>query len=158
MNILLFPWAKTMRNGKEHPKNYTKWPELVKLLEGEGHKLTQVGVSGEHQLVDNFVPDLSYTELCDTIKSHDTWIGVDSYGQHLAWSVGKPGITIFGQSDPLIFGHRENINLLKDRKYLRLQQFWLWEQCDADHEVWVEPEVVLEALNKNFSMAPEVSK
>ena len=143
-----------MRNGKEHPKNYTMWPELVALLEEAGHHLTQVGVSGEIKLVDNFIPDLTYTELCGRIASCDTWIGVDSYGQHLAWSVGKRGITIFGQSDPLIFGHSQNINLLKDRKYLRSQQFWLWEQCDADPDVWVEPAVVVEALNQNFASAP----
>lgn len=140
-----------MRNGQNHPKNYTRWRELVELLLAEGHKLTQVGVSGEEQLVDDFLPDLSYTELCNKIAEYDTWIGVDSYGQHLAWSVRKRGIAIFGQSDPLIFGHDENVNLLKDRKYLREKQFWMWEQCEASGEVWITPEEVVDALNKNFT-------
>lgn len=139
-----------MRNGKQHPKNYPHWPKLVYLLESAGHQLTQLGVEGEGALVEDFRKGLSYTDLCNLIKEYDTWIGVDTYGQHLAWSVGKRGITIFGQSDPLIFGHEENINLLKDRKYLRQQQFWLWEQCDADDSVWVTPDQVLTALNKNF--------
>lgn len=152
MNILLFPYAKTMRNGKQHPKNYPHWRQVVEKLVEAGHNLTQLGVEGEEQLVDNFKRGLSYTELCDEIKGCDTWISVDSYGQHLAWSVGKPGIAIFGQSDPLIFGHTENVNLLKDRKYLRQQQFWLWEQCDANDEVWVTPDEVVDALNKNFGV------
>lgn len=151
MKILLFPYAKFMRNGKQHPKNYPYWRELVDLLQRAGHTLVQVGVEGEEQLVDDFRAGLSYTELCELIPQYDTWIGVDSYGQHLAWSVGKRGIAIFGQSDPLIFGHPENINLLKDRKYLRQQQFWLWEQCEADDSVWINPDEVLNALNKSLN-------
>lgn len=150
MNILLFPYAKFMRNGQTHPKNYPFWPKLVELLLEGGHTLTQVGVEGEDKLVDDFRKGLSHKDFGELIRSYDTWIGVDSYGQHLAWSVGVRGIAIFGQSDPLIFGHEENINLLKDRKYLREKQFWLWEQCTADDTVWVQPEEVVAALHKNF--------
>lgn len=139
-----------MRNGQTHPKNYPFWPKLVELLLEGGHTLTQVGVEGEGQLVNDFRKGLSYKDFGELIRSYDTWIGVDSYGQHLAWSVGKPGIAIFGQSDPLIFGHDTNVNLLKDRSNLRQQQFWMWEQCDARSDVWVTPEEVVEALNKNF--------
>lgn len=150
MNIIIFPFAKTMRNSKAHPKNYPHWKELIESLQREGHQLIQLGVEGEPQLVADFRKNLSYTTLCETISGCDTWIGVDSYGQHLAWSVGKRGIALFGQSDPLIFGHSENINLLKDRKYLREQQFWLWEQCEARDDAFVLPEVVIAALNENF--------
>lgn len=150
MNIILFPFAKTMRNGKSHPKNYPYWEKLVELLKNDGHNLTQLGVEGEVQLVEDFKKNLSYVDLCDNISKCDTWIGVDSYGQHLAWSVGKRGIALFGQSDPLIFGHNENVNLLKSRKYLREQQFWLWEQCEANDEAFVSPEVVISALNEHF--------
>lgn len=151
MNIIIFPYARTMRNGKPHPKNYPFWPELIKLLVADGHKLTQLGVDGEEQLVDDFIKNLPHSKLCEAVRDCDTWIGVDSYGQHLGWYVGKPGIAIFGQSDPLIFGHSENVNLLKDRKYLREHQFWLWEQCEAMDEVWVTPAEVVAALNKNFA-------
>ena len=53
---------------------------------------------------------------------------------------------LFGQSDPLIFGHPENINLLKDRKYLREQQFWWWEQCEYKEDAFVRPEEVIKYL------------
>lgn len=152
MNIILFPYAKKMRNGKLHPKNYPYWRELVGLLINEGHQLIQVGVEGEEQLVTDFRKNLSHSELGELVKQCNAWISVDSYGQHLGWSLGVKGIAIFGQSDPLIFGHSENINLLKDRKYLREKQFWLWEQCEANNEVWVEPQEVVDALNKHFVM------
>lgn len=151
MKIMLFPWAKTMRNGEKHPKNYPFWPQLVELLLDNGHQLTQVGVEGEERVVEDFRSGLSHSDLCQLVRTYDTWIGVDSYGQHMAWSAGVRGIAIFGQSDPLIFGHSENVNLLKSRSYLRQQQFWLWEQCSADDSVWVTPGEVVDALNKHFS-------
>jgi ADP-heptose:LPS heptosyltransferase len=150
MKIVLFPWAKAMRNGERHPKNYIYWPELVSALQSAGHELVQVGIDGEEQLVDNFIKNSSIGELSNIVLECDTWIGVDSFGQHLAWSLGKRGIVIFGQSDPNIFGHSENINILKDRSYLREKQFWLWEQCTTRDECWVEPDVIISALNENF--------
>jgi ADP-heptose:LPS heptosyltransferase len=150
MKIALFPYARTMRNVGKHPKNYPWWPELVELLHAAGHTLIQLGVEGEDQLVDDFRVGLSYDELCRVVRGVDTWIGVDSFGQHLGWSLGVRGIAIFGQSDPLIFGHIENVNLLKDRKYLREKQFWLWEQCEANDECWVTPVEVMAALDEHI--------
>jgi ADP-heptose:LPS heptosyltransferase len=150
MKILIFPWAKTMRNGKKHPKNYPYWPELINMLTADGHTIIQVGGGGEEQLVPDFRPGLPYGELIRLVHECDTWIGVDSFGQHLGWSVGRRGIAIFGQSDPNIFGHPENVNLLKDRANLRERQFWLWEQCEANDSVWVTPEEVVTALRDNF--------
>ena len=150
MNIILFPFAKIMRNDQKHPKNYPYWPELIELLQRDGHSLMQLGVEGEQQLVTDFRKNLNYSVLCDLIRQCDLWIGVDSYGQHLGWSVGKRGIALFGQSDPLIFGHAENVNLLKNRKYLRQQQFWLWEQCESNDEAFVSPEVVMDTLKEHF--------
>lgn len=150
MKIILFPFAKKMRVDKPHPKNYPHWVELVKLLNADGHQLLQLGVEGEDQLVENFKKNLSYDVLCEEVKACDTWIGVDSFGQHLAWSLDKRGIALFGQSDPIIFGHEENVNLLKDRSYLREQQFWLWEQAEYNPDSFVTPDVVIKALNENF--------
>lgn len=150
MNIVIFPYARGMRDGQKHPKNYPYWKELIKLLKQEGHEIIQLGVDGEEQLVDDFRRNLSFSELEKIVKECDIWIGVDSFGQHLGWSVGKRGIAIFGQSDPLIFGHKENVNLLKDRSYLREKQFWLWEQCTANDDAFVRPYEVVDALNFNF--------
>lgn len=143
--IIIAPWARGMRNGMPHPKNYPYWIEVIKHIDEE---IIQVGSSGEQQLVSDFRQNLKLTELADLVKSCKTWMGVDSFFQHFCWDLNKPGIVIFGQSDPNIFGHKENINLLKDRSYLREKQFWLWEQCEFRIDSFVEPDVVLDALNK----------
>lgn len=150
MKIVIFPYAKTMRNGQAHPKNYPWWPELVKLLEQNGHEIIQVGVNEEKALVTDFRPNLSLDELSQVILDADTWIGVDSFGQHLAWSLGRRGMAIFGQSDPNIFGHAENVNVLKDRKYLRDRQFWWWEQTQFDPDCFLPPQDVYDIFVKNF--------
>jgi ADP-heptose:LPS heptosyltransferase len=150
MKIVLFPWAKKLRDGRNNPKNYPWWPELVAQLEALGHDLVQVGVDGEEQIVPDFRKGLSIQELSDLMRSSDTWVGVDSFGQHLGWDLGIRGIAIFGQSDPVIFGHPENINLLKSRDCLREQQFWWWEQAEYRADVFVKPETVVRALAESF--------
>jgi ADP-heptose:LPS heptosyltransferase len=108
--------------------------------------IVQVGVDEEKQLVEDFRKNLTIPELRTLIGECRTWISVDSFFQHLAWDCGKPGIVIFGQSDPQIFGHPENINILKHRFYLREQQFWWWEQCEYRKDAFVKPEEVLKFL------------
>lgn len=151
MKIVLFPYAKTMREDKSHPKNYPWWPELVQKLQELGHTLIQVGVESEPRLVSDFRPGLNFDELAALIKDCDTWIGVDSFGQHFCWDLGVKGIVLFGQSDPDIFGHPENVNLLKSRDYLRDRQFWMWEQAEFNKDSFVDPDVVISALNLHFS-------
>jgi hypothetical protein len=150
MKIIIFPWAKMLRNNQKHPKNYPWWQQLIELLEKNGHTVTQVGLEGEPQLTQNFLTNLPVKELEKLIMEHDTWFSVDSFGQHLAWSLGRRGIAIFGQSDPNIFGHEENINVLKDRSYLRDRQFWWWEQAEYREDCWVEPEKIYEIFVENF--------
>lgn len=143
--IILAPWAKKMRNGKQHPKDYPYWLEVIKQIK---EPIIQVGVEGEVQLVEDFRKNLSLVELGELVKQCKTWLSVDSFFQHFCWDLNKSGIVIWGPSDPLIFGHPENINLLKDRKYLRPNQFWWWEQCEFNQESFVEPQIVLDALEK----------
>lgn len=150
MKILIFPYAKQLRNGKLNPKNYPYWPELVSKLQVLGHTIIQVGIAGENQLVPDFRCNLNLSELADLVKSCDTWISVDSFAQHFCWDLGIKGLVLFGQSDPNIFGHAENINLLKSREYLRNQQFWLWEQAEYIPESFVDPEQVVQTIQHNF--------
>ena len=141
--IIISPWAQKLRNGQNNPKNYPWWAELISLM---GQHVVQVGVSGEQQLVDDFRPDLSLDQLKILLFQSKNWISVDSFFQHFAWDLGKPGVVLWGQSDPNIFGHPENINILKDRKYLRKKQFWLWEQCEYVEDAFVRPEEVLKHI------------
>ena len=80
------------------------------------------------------------------LKECKTWIGVDSFFQHLAWSKNKKGIVLWSVSDPLIFGHPENINLLKNRYYLTKNQFLWWDFTEYNKEAFVLPEEVIKFL------------
>jgi ADP-heptose:LPS heptosyltransferase len=146
--ILLFPWSRPLRQGGINPKNYPFWKDLVLMLENRGYDLIQVGIKGEEQLVPQFKMNLTLVELNKLVQECQTWIGIDSFPQHLCWDLKKRGIVLWGQSDPKIFGHSENVNILKDRKYLRDKQFWLWEQCEYMEEAFVTPDVVVRHLTE----------
>lgn len=141
--IIISPYSKFMRNGAKHPKNYPFWEEVLKQIK---EPVVQVGVSGETQIVNDFRQNLSLPDLAKLVQESKTWMSCDSFFQHFCWDLGKPGVVIFGQSDPNIFGHSENINLLKDRKYLREKQFWIWEQAEYNEDAFVSPEMVIQAL------------
>jgi len=138
--IVIHPFAKPLQNGKENPKNYPYWKELLGSI---NEPVIQIGVEGEEQLVDDFRKDLSIAELKGLIAQCRTWIAVDSFFQHLAWSKGKQGIVLWSVSDPNIFGHPENINLLNDRSYLAINQFLWWDYTPHNPEAFVKPEEVL---------------
>ncbi len=55
---------------------------------------------------------------------------------------------LFGISDPIIFGHPENVNLLRDRKYLRPHQYDLYYVNEYCNEAFVTPEEVVKALSE----------
>lgn len=141
--IIISPFAKKLRNGKENPKNYPHWKELVSLID---EPIIQVGVEGEEQLVPDFRKNLNLIELKELILECRTWISVDSFFQHYAWDLGKYGVVLWGPSDPLIYGHSENINLLKYRGFLVKNQFLNWEQHPYDPDCFVEPQKVIEHL------------
>ena len=141
--ILIHPYAKALRNGKENPKNYPYWKELIALID---EPIIQIGVEGENQLVSDFRKNLPISELRKLLKECRTWIGVDSFFQHLAWDEKKPGIVVWSVSDPLIYGHTDNINLFKNRVYLAKNQFLWWEATDHNLNSFVKPEEILKFL------------
>ena len=143
--ILIHPYAKPLKNGKENPKNYPYWEELIQKIPKSIH-IIQVGVDGEKQLVEDFRKSLSILELRHLLDECKTWIGVDSFFQHLAWSESKPGIVLWSVSDPLIYGHPENWNLLKSRDYLAPNQFLWWDFTAFDENSFVKPEEVIKFL------------
>jgi ADP-heptose:LPS heptosyltransferase len=134
-------------NGKPNPKNYPYWPELIAQLNYEfNESIIQIGIEGEVQLVDDFRPNLPMTELTKLLHSCQTWISCDSFFQHLAWLEGKSGIVLWSVSDPLIFGHPENINLLKDRANLAKDQFLWWEDQEYQKDAFIHPNEVIKNL------------
>ena len=143
--IIIAPYAKKLISGKQNPKNYPYWKELIAQID---EPIVQVGIEGEEQLVGDFRLNLRISELRELIQQCRIWIGCDSFFQHLCWDEKKKGIVLWSVSDPLIYGHPENINLLKDRKYLAENQFLWWEFTEHKNERFVEPQVVLEYLKE----------
>lgn len=141
--IIISPYSKSLRNGKMNPKNYPYWKDLIRLID---EPIVQIGVEGERQLVDDFRKNLSMGDLTTLVAECRTWISVDSFFQHFCWDLGKPGIVLWGQSDPNIYGHPENINLLKGREYLTPDQFLFWELIKYRDDCWVTPEEVVKFL------------
>jgi ADP-heptose:LPS heptosyltransferase len=141
--IIISPFVKPLRDGKNNPKNYPYWETLIEMID---EPIVQVGVEGEKQLVSDFRKNLHISELRKLIQECRTWISCDSFFQHLAWDEKKPGIVLWGPSDPLIFGHHENVNLLKDRSHLTPNQFLWWEATEHKNERFVKPKEVLEYL------------
>jgi len=141
--ILIHPFAKPLIKGGNNPKNYPYWKELIGLIK---EPIVQIGVEGEEQPVSDFRKNLSMPELRQLIKDCRVWIGVDSFFQHLAWSEGKPGIVLWSVSDPLIFGHPENRNLLVSREHLAPNQFLWWDYTAFDENKFVKPSEVLKFL------------
>lgn len=147
--IIISPYSKKLINGKQNPKNYPFWKELIAMID---EPIIQVGIDGEEQLVQDFRKNLSLSELRSLIQKCDTWISCDSFFQHLAWDEGKRGIVLWSVSDPLIFGHSENVNLLKDRSYLSENQFLWWEFVEHSNERFVDPNLVFKVLTEVLSI------
>lgn len=143
--ILIAPYAQKLRNGKVNPKNYPYWEELIAQID---EPIIQVGVEGEQQLVEDFRKNLPISEVRKLINECRIWISCDSFLQHLGWDEGKKGIVLWGPSDPLIFGHPENINLLVDRSHLVANQFLWWEATEHSNDRFVKPQKILEHLKE----------
>jgi len=145
--IIISPYSKALNNGNTNPKNYPYWEELIAWIQiNIGFDIVQVGIEGEKQLVEDFRKNLSIEQLKDLIQECHTWIGCDSFFQHLAWIMRKKGIVLWSVSDPNIFGHPENINLLKDRSYLVENQFLWWEYVPHNLDAFVKPQEVVKYI------------
>ena len=142
--IVISPFSKILRTNKENPKNYPYWTKLLDFF--KDYHIIQVGINGEKRLVDDFRTNLPYEEVKKLVKECEFWISVDSFLPHLAHHVQKPGAVIWSASDPNIFGYDYNVNVLKDRKYLRANQFGIWEECPYSEEAFLPASEVYERL------------
>jgi ADP-heptose:LPS heptosyltransferase len=151
--IIISPYSKKLRKAKPtdpdkvNPKNYPWWKEVTKQLQSKGYRVIQVGVPGEGPIgADEVKQGLKLKDLAKLLSEAATWASVDNFFNHFATYHGKRGVAVFGRSDPNIFGYAQNINLLKDRVFLRPQQFELWEQDVFTEQAFVDPDVVVAAI------------
>lgn len=126
-------------NGQRNPKDYPYWDQLIALLTNAGYEVKPV-------------KELPFSELEVFLKSSLTVIAADSFVQHFCWSIGKQAIVLWGSGDPLIFGHPENINLLKSREYLRPGQFDMWMGVPYREDIFVDAEEVFKQVQQYFPL------
>lgn len=151
MKVLISPYTRTLRNGLQHPKDFPYWEYLIKLMLEKGYEPIQIGTGTDPAIfgITDMRKELPLLQIRELIKECDTWISIDSFLPHLNHFYDrKPGVVIFSQSDPQIFGYEENINLLRDRKYVRERQFWMWEQATYDYNAFVSAQEVFDSLVK----------
>lgn len=145
--IVISPWSKRLPNHTPNPKNYPWWPELISKLPDP---IVQVGVSGETQLVSDFRQNLTLQDLATLIHTCEFWISCDSFMQHYAWDLGKPGVVLWGPSDPIIFGHPENLNITKGRDFQSKDQFLMWNLIENRTDWWYSPDQVVEQIRSRW--------
>lgn len=145
MKILISPYSHKLINGNLNAKNYPYWKELIPLL--NGHEIIQIGVYGEEKICEDFRIGLSMKQISELLSEVDLFISVDNFLPHMAHHYGKRGIVVFSQSDPDIFGYEENTNILKDRRFLRPNQFDSWELCQYNQDAFVSPQEILQSIN-----------
>jgi ADP-heptose:LPS heptosyltransferase len=151
MKILLAPWSRNLPNGNQNAKNYPldDWLGLVDILEPAGYELIQIGRTSEQQICHDMRCDYTLQQIADLLREVHTFISVDSFLPHLANKIGKYGIVLFSRSDPQIFGYDKNINLYKDKRYFREDQFGIWDDCPYIKEAFVSPWEIYRALEEH---------
>lgn len=147
--IIISPYSRPLKNGNKNPKNYPYWKELLDLL-NKKENIVQIGSKGEEQITDDFRIDKTLKEIKNLIMECKYWISVDNFLPHLAHHVRKPGVVIWSLSDPAIFGYSENLNILKDKKYLRKDQFNIWDDVEDNENAFVKPSVIMNFIEKRF--------
>lgn len=149
MRILISPFTKPRRDGQPHAKDYPHWDNLISMLSVE-HELLQIGVSNERVLISNSIFDAPLSAVQRLVNEHDLFISVDNFLPHLVncQCPGKIGVVLFGPSDPDIFGYPQNLNLSGGHRYLRKNQFDIWERCDPDPNAFVKPIDVMVAIHR----------
>jgi len=149
--IALSLFSRETPSGKPSPKSYPWYLELTEALNNSGYYTIQVGIQKEKD-IGAIVRwnDLSAEGLVKTAREIDSYISVDNFFPHLMqyYAPEKRGIVIFSQSNPLIFGYPTNKNLLKDKKYLKNDQFSFWDSTVSIKAAFVSPEIVVTSLKE----------
>lgn len=152
MKIIISPYSPDLKIGKPNPKNYPYWSELIEKVRKRMPliEIVQVGIKEEKRLggVNAFYADMDFPFLKSLVSEADAWISVDNFFPHFVNSDcdQKPGIVLWGQSDPEIFGYDQNVNLLVSRIHLRPSQYDVWANTPYFTECFVKPDVVVKEL------------
>lgn len=140
------PFSRRNYDGSMSAKTYPFWKDLIGLLHNNNHTLTQIGEIGEEKLVSDVRFNLQKKDHKKLLAEHDTFISVDTWYPHFAHKLGRPGVVIWGKSDPAIYGYDTHFNIFKDRRYFRKEQFRIWSEEPYDANVFLTADKVLESV------------
>ena len=145
--IIISPYSSKLRNGSMNPKNYPYWQDVIDKLLCAGNTVVQVGMAGEtmYQKTLPFM-GMSLKSLKELVENCNTWASVDNFFPHLCSHSNKSGVVIWSRSDPTLFGYPSNLNLIRNRSYLRPDPFGRWHDCPYLIEAFVEPEEVFKSI------------
>jgi ADP-heptose:LPS heptosyltransferase len=90
-----------------------EWTKLVSYLIKQ-YDVVQVGGKNEEEIPGVTTYLMGQTSLRQTaalLKQCKTYVSIDSFVGHCGPAVGKPGVVIFGRSNPYIAGHAMNKNI-----------------------------------------------
>lgn len=151
LELIISPYSSKLSNGQVNAKSYPYWNKLVYLLSKEGYEIIQIGVAGEDRIegVSQFVQGWPFAKLRTLVADCAGWISVDNFFPHFVHCERlKPGIVLWGPSDPRIWGYPENINLLRGRDFLRPHQMQTWNEWDYNPQAFVYAENVVPHVHK----------
>lgn len=90
----------------------SNWEKLVAAM--PEYTFIQVGAKGEEAVKGAVnMNGLSFRESFAMLKYATSFIGVESCFAHASNAFNIPGVVLFGASTPVIWGHKNNINLYK---------------------------------------------
>lgn len=126
-NILLTPYSSSRKDGKNNAKNYPYFAEVIDIVKKSIPNVNFIQPVTGQGIIKGATPEIMDLEEVEKFlleKAH-TWLSVDTFTQHMVNSLPfiKPGVVVFGPSDPELFGYRYNVNLLKSRNCLRPNQY-----------------------------------
>jgi len=110
--ICINPSSKCSKN-QEWPE--VNWVELIKKGKTDGYNFVQLGLMEETYIKGciDLRGQLTLRESLSILNSADGYIGVDSFWAHAASALNVPAIVLFGDTNPEIWGHKNNHNIYK---------------------------------------------
>lgn len=142
--ILIIPYPRRNQDGSKNAKLYPWWEKVIEELK-RTYNLIQLGEKGEKELVEDVRFNYTKQQHTELLKNSLTFVSVDTWYPHFARKI-RPGVVIWGKSNPDIYGYPEHFNIFKDRKYFRKEQFKTWTTEKYEEHVFIEPEIVVQSV------------
>lgn len=147
--ILIAPFSRMLETGKPNPKNWPHWYRVCKSLELAGHQVYQTGQDYEPRVCSEFVGLLPQKTALLDLRAYDLCLCVDTWLQHAARAAGVPCVVVWTATDPAIYSHAANVNVIAaEPRYAKLQYAKMEELEKAEPGMFPgpTPEAVLQTV------------